>query len=297
MYVAKIQLPSNGKYGVTHVMLKRPTIGDLREYLSFKGSSVLIKNQLIERLCNVDLSGYPVGDREYVFVTIRGMVSAPIITDVFTCNKEGCEGEVDYKIDIREVKIHELPSSFIKDYKLVFPVCKKEKIVNIMTVEKESLLHDYIQVYEDAGVGGSFQHIGLGEDLMTFAEKACMFGDTMDFDSMEKNITFLLDLDFTDFEVLELYDIVYQCGPEILAKAACPVCKKEYRIALKTDSAFFGLSWESMMRKHQFLSRHSSNSFDDYLKFTIQDLDNAYQIEKEVVKAQNAAIKKQRTKK
>jgi len=123
------------------------------------------------------------------------------------------------------------------------------------------------------------------------------FTDSTDFDSIEENIDFLLDLDFTDYEALELYDIVFQCGPEIMAKATCSECEKEYRVALKTDSSFFGLSWETLMRKHQFLSRHSSNSFDDYLKFTIQDLDNAYQIEKEVVKAQNAAVKKQRNRK
>jgi len=113
---------------------------------------------------------------------------------------------------------------------------------------------------------------------------------------LEKNIEFLLDLDFTDFETLELYDIVFPCGPEMSVRVQCEKCKAHYRLVLKTDSAFFGLSWESLMRKHQFLSRHSSNSFDDYLKFTIQDLSNAYEIEKEVVKAQNAAKKKRTTK-
>jgi len=170
MYVARIQLPSKGKYGVSHVKVKRPTIGDLRDYLSFKGSSVLIKNELVKKLCDTDLSEHPVGDREFVFVNVRGMVSAPVIADSFTCKH--CEAGVDYRLDTRKVPVAELPVSFVKDYELEFPVCKTKKIVNILTVEKEQLLQDFMQVYEEAGEESSLQHIELGKDLYTFAEKA-----------------------------------------------------------------------------------------------------------------------------
>lgn len=284
MNTNRVALTSRGKYGKTHVGLRIPKIEDLWDYLSYTGDGSTAKFQLVQKCCDVDLSQYPEGDVEHLFLTMRGMVKDYVIIGQFDCTKEECQDTVLYREDLRKLQSTVLPNDFERDFELVFPVCKKEKIINLITVEKRNLIEEYLDMYKTARDGElKFESIykdetsGIGLDELV--KYACMFQDSEDFDSIEKNIEFILGLDFTDFETLMLYDSMFSCGPQLHIACACDSCGKKYNVKIDTNSAFFGLDLNSLLRKHKFLAKASSITFADFKQYTVKEMENVAAME------------------
>jgi len=294
MYGIKIPLPSRGHYGKSFVNVRRPKLGDLMDYFQNGNMSVTSKNSLIKAVCDTDLSGYPVGDREFVFVNLRSTVSSNLITGSVPCTREDCGATVVYLLDLSKCKVGQLPADFQKDFELEFPISKQKKVINIVTVEKEELLEDYIRFYEAADI--RLANSDLGENLHEFARYACMFNDSLTVADVDKNVSFLRGLDWTDFEVLLMYDVSFTCGPDVVTEAKCDECGQVHRIRIKTDSSFFGLSFEGLLNRHRFLAKASNIGFSDFLKYTVPVMHTVTEGEVQRTKDQNAKIKSARAK-
>lgn len=289
MHGIRIQLPSRGHYGMSSINMRRPKLSDLIEYFQSGNNSIVSKNALIQSLCEEDISKLPVGDREFLFTNIRSLVNSNTLSGTVPCTTEGCGDSVVYILDLSSCKVSQLPEDFISNYALKFPICGITKVVNVLTVEKESLLEDYIRFYESSDV--PLQHSDLGDNLYDFAKYACMLGDSVSIGSVDKNIGFLRDLDWSDFEKLMLYDVLFECGPEVVAEAQCSSCKQRYRVRIKTDSSFFGLSLEGLISRHRFLAKASNIGFTDFLNYTVPLLNTVTEGEVQRVREHNSKVK------
>lgn len=292
----KIQLPSRGHYGNTSILIRNPKLEDIMEYLQAGNNSVVAKNALISSLCDdIDIRSLPVGDREYIFTSIRSMVNSNVITGTTTCMNEGCGETIPYMLDLGSCKVNHLPYDFKKDYELVFSISNKKKVVNLLTVGREELLEDYIHFYEAADV--PLQHSDLGPNLYEFARYGCMLGDSENVAKLDENIEFLRNLPWSDFELLLLYDISFDIGPRVVADAQCSHCKQQYRIKIKTDSSFFGLSLEGFIHRHRFLAKASNIGFADFLKYTVPVMNTVTEGEIQRVKDTNAKVRQNNSRK
>lgn len=294
MYNIKIQLPSRGKYGSNNVNLRRPKLYDIMDYLQTGDNSIMSKNALIKELCDTDLSNYPVGDREFVFVTLRSLIRDSLVTGTFACEGKDCKDIVAYVLNLKDCKVNQLPEDFIPNYELEFPIGKIKKKLNVLLVKKEELLEEYVRYYETSDE--KLLHSDLGDNLYEIARYACLFEDTIDIQSLDSNITFLRELDWVDFEILMAYDIAFPCGPEVSAKAECNTCKMKYRVQVKTDSSFFGLSIENLVRKHTFLAKMSGIGFKDFVEYTVPVMNAVVETEIASVKEHNEKLKAARSK-
>lgn len=294
MYGIKIQLPSRGKYGKTSVNIRRPKVDDLMDFFQSGNNSVIAKNQLIKQLCDTDIGKYPTGDREFIFVNIRSLVNSNTIAGAIPCTNERCGQTVAYMVDLSKCRVNQLPDDFQKDYEFTFPNSGEKKVFNLLTVEREELLEDYIRLYESADL--KLANSDLGENLHEFARYACMLGDSNNVADVDRNVTFLRELPWGDFEKLMLYDIAFDCGPDISAETMCDDCKKKYRIRIKTDSSFFGISLEGLISRHRFLAKASNIGFSDFLKYTVPVMHTVTEGEVQRVREQNAKIKAARGK-
>jgi hypothetical protein len=293
-YGIKLPLPSRGRYGKTFVNIRRPRMEDLVDYFQSGNNSVVAKNQFISLVCDTDLSGYPVGDREYIFVNLRSLINSNVITGTIPCERQGCGSTVAYVMDLKECKVHQLPDDFQVDYEMDFQSAGVKKAINLLTVEREELLENYIGFYEAADI--PLAHSDLGENLYEFARYACMFKDSVDIAKVDENVQFLRDLDWSEFEWIMLYDIVFECGPDIVNDTVCDSCKKQYRIRVKTDNSFFGISLEGLINRHRFLAKASNIGFSDFLKYTMPLLETVTVGEVTRIRDLNAKIKAERAK-
>jgi hypothetical protein len=293
-YGIKLGLPSRGAYGKAFVNIRRPKLEDLVDYFQAGDNSVVAKNQFVNGICDTDLSKYPTGDREYVFVNLRSLVNTNIITGTVLCEKQGCGSEVVYMLDLKDCKVNQLPEDFIVDYELKFPSKGVSKKINLLTQEKEEILENYIRFYSAANI--ELANSDLGENLHEFARYACMFSDSTDISMVDYNVTFLRELDWSEFEVLMMYDVAFECGPEVFVHAKCDNCKQNYKIKIKTDNSFFGLSLEGLINRHRFLARASNIGFQDFLKYTMPMLENITVGEVTRINDTNTKIKAARSK-
>ena len=270
-YSHKLQLPSRGRYGKAFVKVRQPVLEDLWAYLSYSGSSVSAKNEFVKSLCDTDLSEYPTGDRDYVFISIRNMVTEPVISGNLTCTDAMCGAEVPYWYDVRKAKVSQLPNDFERDFTMQFPGVAVEKSMNVLTVQAEELLEEYVGLYETAD-SKDLPNSDLGEDLYTFGKYACLFGDSTDPDKVDENVSLLRKFTMDDMKLLLFYDVTFKCEVDLTVEAKCEACGKQYRIKLREDSSFFGLSLGSLLKKHSFLARSTNIGFQDFLKYSIQDM-------------------------
>jgi hypothetical protein len=297
MHGIKIQLPSRGHYGPPAIQIRRPKLGDLIDYFQAGDNSVVSKNSLIQGLCSegVELGKLTTGDREFIFTNIRSLVNSNVITGTAGCTTPGCGETIPYVLDLSKCKVDQLPADFRKDYELTFPISGKKKVINILTVEREELLEDFVRFYESTDV--PLQHSDLGPNLYEFARYGCMLHDSDSVAKLDENIAFLRELHWDDFELLLLYDISFETGPRVVAETQCDACKQKYRIRIKTDNSFFGLSLEGLINRHRFLAKASNIGFDDFLKYTVPLMHTVTEGEVERVKAHNAKVKAQNAKK
>ena len=293
MYGIKLQLPSNGAYGVNTVGVKRLNVKDLLDYFQ-SDNSIFAKNELIKNICDTDLTDYPVGDREFVFSQLRSLINSNVINGTFSCENEECNSVVVYIVDLGQVKVNILPSDFRKDYEYKFPICGETKKLNVLTVRSEKLMLDYLSMYEVSET--ELPHSDLGANLSEFARYACMLGNPKDKVDVDENITFLRELDWADFEQLLMYDVSFECGPEITANAVCDNCKEKYKVRIKTDNTFFGLTLEGLISKHRFLAKAANIGFQDFMDYSVPILDNVVTSELNRIKEQNAKIKSAKNK-
>ena len=294
MYGISISLPSRGKYGKSSVEIRRPKLYDILDYLQAGDNGVASKNALIRDLCDTDLSKYPEGDREYIFVTLRTLIRDAVITGTFPCEQKGCNDIVVYSLNLQNCKVNQLPDDFISGYELEFPICGVKKKLNLVTVEKGALLEEYTRFYETADNG--LLHTDLGENLHELARYACMFEDTKSLQDIDANITLMRnDFDWTDFEILMAYDLAFQCGPEVVSDTKCDNCKTKYKVNIKTDSSFFGLSIEGLVRKHKFLAKMANIGFKDFMEYTVPVMNTVVEDEIQAVKEHNEKIRKIRS--
>lgn len=264
-------------------MIKNPTINDLWHYLSQIGQDSAAKINLVQSVCQTDLSDYPEGDSEHIFISLRGMVKDYIVSGQFQCTDQKCDDTILYRLDIKKLDSQTLPNDFERDYSFIFPISKQKKNLNLITVNKRVLIEEYLDMHRSADREMRFSDIykdsesGIGlDELVRFA---CMFSDSVDFTSIEENIAFILKLDFSDFEVLMLYDVMFNCGPKLYTRCECMECKKQYNVKIDTNSAFFGLSLDSLLRKHKFLAKTSNISFADFKEYTPKEMENVTAIE------------------
>jgi len=295
MYNIKISLPSRGKYGATYVKIRRPKLMDILDYLQSGDNSVISKNVFVEKLCDTNIKSYPIGDREFIFANIRSLVGDSILSGTFPCEKEGCKDTIVYILDLKKCKVNQLPEDFISNYEVEFPFSKEKKILNLLTVEKEELLESYISYYETAET--ELIHSSIGDNLYELARYACMFSDSVTIKDIDDNITFLTEkLTWDDFlQVMMAYDIGFQCGPELVVTSKCDTCGALYNIQIKTDSSFFGLSIEGLIRKHKFLAK-ANIGFKDFLEYSVPLMNKAVEDEVERIKEHNESVRRQTSK-
>jgi hypothetical protein len=197
-------------------------------------------------------------------------------------------------LDLGKCKVSQLPSDFQRDFEIEFPISKVKKTINLVTVEKEELVEDYVRFYTTSSV--PLANSDLGENLEEFARYACMFSDSVGVADVDKNVSLLREFDWTDFEILLMYDISFECGPEVVTEVACDKCDQLHRIRIKTDSSFFGLSLEGLLNRHRFLAKASNIGFSDFLKYTVPVMQTVTEGEVQRTKDQNAKIKAARSK-
>lgn len=288
IYGIKLQLPSRGKYGKSFVNVCRPKAGDLLEYLQ-ADNSITAKNMFVQGLCDTDLSKYPIGDREFIFANLRAMVNSTTITGVLPCTNDNCGCSVIYGLDLRTVKVNQLPQDFEADFEVTLPYSKETRVFNMLTLEKEELVDNYLLYCNSAE--GEMVNMDLGDNLPEFAKYATMTTQVQTVQELDVEITKLRELDWSDLECMIMYDVMFECGPVIRTSAVCE-CGQHYNIKVKTDSTFFGLSLEGLINKHRFLSRNSGVSFKDFCDYTIPMMDNVTEGEVLRIQDYNSKIKK-----
>lgn len=294
-YPIKIQLTSRGHYGKSHVRMRQPKIRDIRTYLSMPGSSVSAKNAFIESIVeDDDISWMTVADREWLFITARVMIKSDIISDSFKCSTKDCDDSVLVLLDLNKVKVDELPDDFQKDFEFTFPVSKEKKVINVLTVAQEELLGEYVSMYQSGGE--KMRHAAFGDTLPDVARYACMFKDSVDFKSLDENVAFLDNLDWDDFESLMLYDLLFDCTPEVVTEAKCDTCGKKYKVKFDSDKLLSGTNINSFLRQHRFLARTSNIDFNSFLEYTYEEMKAVSEDVSSQIQKQKDAMRKARRK-
>lgn len=260
----RLALPSRGRYGEYYVDIKRPTVGDLVDYLQAGDSSFTAKINFVSELAGFDFSDYPEGDLEHVFVSIRSLVNTSTVAGSIVC---GCTEPVYYFLELSKCQVDMLPDDFEPNYEFTFPVSGVKRKLNLLTVKKKLLMEDYLRFYQYSDY--PLLHTDLGDNLEEFAKYACMLDESDSLEGIDKNITFLRNLDWTDFEKIVLYAVMFPCGPVVAAKAKCSKCEKNYNIRIRTDASFFGLTLEGLLGRHRFLARTAHIGFNDFLSYTM----------------------------
>lgn len=275
MFTLPIQLPSRGKFGKSHINLKAPTVDEIRAFLAFEGKHVQAINSLVNSLSDTPLDEYPVGDRNYVFVNIRKLVNPVPISGTFTCTTDDCNTANNFTIEFNEIEVVQLPNDFVHPSEITLPISHNTLKLSLITVAKELLLTNFLDLC--ASADDTYKHKDLGPDLEQFARYAMMLESDL---SIEDRISKLREMDYTDYEVLMLYDAAFSTGPKISKRCVCSKCKRAWRVSVPLDSDFLGISLESLMVKHRFLSKTSSIGYQDFLKYTLDEMN--FMVDKEL---------------
>lgn len=268
MYVAKVQLPSRGKFGPSHVKLSNPSVEDVREFLAFKGKNVTAINNMVRTICDTVIDDLPVGDRDYLYLNIRNMINPQQLGGSFECRYCGEKGNI-FSIPHSAIEVKQLPDDFEKDHKLRLPDVDKEVIINPYTVANEEKVLEYLDLHASADI--PMKHSNLGKDLLLFARYAAMI--KTEETSLEEKIQFIRSLDFVAFELIVLYDVLFDCGPIMDVVVGCKECKKKAKVHIPIDDSLLGISLSSLLTKHRFLSKVSNIGFQDFLKYTVSEMD------------------------
>lgn len=268
MYVIKVQLPSRGKYGHSHVRLSNPSVDHIRSFLAFKGKSVLAINSFVRAICEEPIDELPVGDRDYIFLNIRNMVNNQPYSGAFDCTSCGHKDN-NFSFSPSVIEVKQLPDDFEKDYKLVLPGIDEEVIINSLTVDREESILEYLDLH--ASADKPMNHTDLGKDLEQFARYAGML--TIGEKTLDQKIEFLRKLDFAAFEIIVLYDVLFDCGPINDLVVECENCKKRFKMHIPIDETLLGISLSTLLTKHRFLSKVSNIGFQDFLKYSVSEMD------------------------
>jgi hypothetical protein len=287
-FTIKKQLPSRGKYGLLSVMLSRPVLQSVVDYLqsdnSLDSKLVFVQSNVQENIDNL-----PYGDIEFLFANLRGLINSTTITGVLPCTKKDCGSEVVYVLDLTTCRVNQLPDDFVADYKHKLPVSGDTLNMNVFRVRDVKLVDSYITYYDTAD--GELPNVDLGDNLYEFARYACMTRNVESVEELDKQVSYLRSLDWTDFESILLYDVMFECGPVLRVDTKCDKCGQKYGISVKTDSTFFGLSLEGLINRHRFLARTVGVTFSDFCKYTVPVMDAVSIGETERVREQKSKRK------
>lgn len=277
MYVLKVQLPSRGKFGNSHIGLKSLTVDLVRQYLAYEGRHTIAINNLLKEVCDTDLSDYPIGDRDYVFIQLRQMINPTPIEGSWKCQYHKEPFLNSFRKEIKDIKIIQLPDDFQSPSEFTLPISKDKIKMTLLAVAGEEKVEEYLELHKTAD--SDMMHADLKDDLSTFAMYAVMIVNNK---SIEENISYLRSLDFTDFEMIMLYELSFKCGPDLSVDTKCKDCKKPWRIKISIDTGFLGISLRSLLIKHRFLAKTSNIGFNDFLNYTINEVDTVVKKEIEV---------------
>jgi len=290
------QLPSRGKFGESHVGLSFPTVEDIRNYLQASGKHFIAQNMMVDSVCDTDMNPYPIGDRDYLFVQSRSMINPNPLEGRWECGN--CEQMNKYILKSKDIHIYQLPDDFESPSKVTLPISKEEIRLTLLTVEREKKLNDYLELHETADDKEQMKHSDLGEDLETFATYAVMIVkeekiEELTVERINENIEYLRKLDYRDFEVLILFDVSFRCGPDLSTDEKCSNCGRPSRVRIKIDQHFFGISLKSILLKHRFLNKASNVGFQDFLKYTVTEMNEIVESEVSSRKKASSKVKKQ----
>ena len=255
MYQKRIQIPSRGKVGNSHINFRTPNAGELLSYTEFQGNHVYIINELINSITDDDIYNYTVGDRDFIALNIRSALKGDDYNGSFKCDK--CGKKITFSLSLsNDIKVYQLPDDFEHPSKFTLPISNKEVQVSLFTVEKELKFEDYMELYRTSDDQKNLKHYDLYEKnaLNSFVKYAVMLEEPGG--SIDEKITFLRKLDFSDlYYGFIFYESLFKVGPDLSYQTKCDDCDINYKVKIPIDSSFFGVDSEYLLLGLRFLSK------------------------------------------
>jgi hypothetical protein len=274
MYSTTVQLPSRGKIGESHASIRTPKILEIREFIAAQQEGTTALNQFIDSLVDINIGDYTLGDRDYLFLTLRGMINPKPLRSSFKCD---CGEQMLIVKEVDEIEVKQLPNDFQKSVEI--PISGGKLRLKPFLVKDEISQKKYLDLRKTSD--GEEPHQELGNDIGLFVRYALMVDNGC---SIDENIDLLKNLDYTDFEKVVLYDLAFTCGPKLFSMEVCTACKRPWKVTYPIKADFLGISINSLLTKHRFLSKTTNIGFKDFLDYTTEEMDEVVKAEVELKK-------------
>lgn len=270
-----VQLPSRGKCGDSHVSIGPIKLETIRGVLTYEGDHKLAINKLIEEVTGQSIAHLPVGDRDYLYVTIRKILNDAPLSGTVECD---CGKTLPYVLEFANIQVTQIKDDLTIPAEFKLPVSKELVKMYLFTVAMEIERVKYLELHQTAD--SPMKHRELGEDLPLFVKFALMLAPVMDPAVVcnwpliiEEKITWLRNLDFKDFQAIMLFDLLFEIGPDVSTLVKC-TCGLVLRVKIPLDTTFLGISLNNLLIKHRFLAKSTrSIGYKDFLEYTVKEME------------------------
>jgi len=264
----RVQLPSRGKCGLTHVCISNPKISNIREFLSFEGKVLSAINQFVQSLCDSNINDILVGDRDYLVVNLRRLINPDAISGNYLC--EICDTLNSADLPYSQIEVRQLPDDLPQPADLRLPVSGKPIRLKLVTVKMEQDIEDFLELQETTDTKDEYL-ASLGASLPIYVRYAVMIQDEKL--TLTDKIKMLDELDYNDFEYISMFEASFPVGPMLVVDSVCKKCGNRARVSFPIDSHFLGLNLKSMLNKYRFLLKTTKVGFNDFLSFSVPEAD------------------------